>query len=46
MYVQHATAQLHHLQGAQNASFNNQLPMTSYYLPGSLDSSSSAVDVD
>jgi hypothetical protein len=46
MYLQHAAVQVYHLQGAQNASFNNQLPIISYYLPGSLACSSSAVDVD
>jgi len=46
MYLQHVSVQVYHLQGAQNASFDNQLPMISYYLPGSLDCSSSIVDAD
>jgi len=46
MYLQHVSVQVYHLQGAQNVSFNNQMPMITYYLPSSLECSSSVVDVD
>ena len=46
MYLQHVAVQVYHLQRAQNVSFNNQLPMISYYLPGPLDCSTSVVDTD
>ena len=46
LYLQHFSVQVYHFQGAQNASFNNQLPMINYYLPGSLVCSSPVLDVD